>query len=173
MQVRMPSGMQGSKAVVLEGGIRNFLAVQGPGVEAGVTDSTLLDVTDILPTLADLAAKPGSSSSNDGVDWSSIWDGISFANLLSVPAQGSRTAPAAAAAAAAGINVLGGAGSGARGVALATPQQKERYIFSFGHQCWNEEALPLLGPNRCDNGLASRLHTCRQLLARNGLICAV
>ncbi|WIA37699.1 hypothetical protein OEZ86_014587 [Tetradesmus obliquus] len=148
--IRMPSGMQGSKAVVLEGGIRNFLAVQGPGVEAGVTDSTLLDVTDILPTLAELAAKPGSSSSSsssDGVDWSSIWDGISFANLLSVPAPGSITTSAATAAAA-DSGAMNGARSGARGVARATPQQQQRYLFAFGHQCWSEEALPLLGPNR-------------------------
>lgn len=51
----MPSLMQGEKHEVLEGGIRNYLAVQGPGVQAGVVDSTLTDVTDILPTVADLA----------------------------------------------------------------------------------------------------------------------
>jgi hypothetical protein len=44
---------------------------------------------------------------------------------------------------------VAGGSSGARGVSLATQQQKERYIFSFGHQCWNEQALPLLGPDRC------------------------
>jgi hypothetical protein len=45
MQRRMPSGLTGTKSEVFEGGVRNFLAVQGPGVQAGVTDSTLLDIT--------------------------------------------------------------------------------------------------------------------------------
>ncbi|WIA17485.1 hypothetical protein OEZ85_014324 [Tetradesmus obliquus] len=26
--------------------------------------------------------------------------------------------------------------------------QQQRYLFAFGHQCWSEEALPLLGPDR-------------------------
>jgi hypothetical protein len=49
VQMRMPSGMLDSKRSVREGGIRNYLAVQGPGVAAGVTDSTLLSIIDILP----------------------------------------------------------------------------------------------------------------------------
>jgi arylsulfatase A-like enzyme len=143
--------MQGSKAVVLEGGIRNFLAVQGPGVEAGVADSTLLDVSDILPTLADLEARSGnsssSSSSSSGMEeeWSSTWDGISFANLLTPPSQSKTTSlQTAAAAAAAGA----GKPTHVRGAILATQQQQERFIFSFSHQCWAEGALPLLGPDR-------------------------
>lgn len=52
---RMPSGMKGDKSTIWEGGIRNFLAVQGPGVQAGVVDSTLLHIIDILPTITDLA----------------------------------------------------------------------------------------------------------------------
>jgi hypothetical protein len=35
LQMRMPSGMQGAKHTTAEGGIRSFLAVQGPGVSAG------------------------------------------------------------------------------------------------------------------------------------------
>jgi arylsulfatase A-like enzyme len=50
--------MQGYKRAVEEGGIRNFLAVQGPGVQGGVVDSTLLDITDVVPTVADLAGVP-------------------------------------------------------------------------------------------------------------------
>lgn len=49
--------MQGAKHEVLEGGTRMFFAFQGPGVQAGVIDSTLADVIDILPTLADLAGE--------------------------------------------------------------------------------------------------------------------
>lgn len=45
LQKRMPSRLTGTKSEVFEGGVRNFLAVQGPGVQAGVTDSTLLEVT--------------------------------------------------------------------------------------------------------------------------------
>jgi arylsulfatase A-like enzyme len=51
----MPSNMEGAKSLPYDGGIRNFLAVQGPGVQAGVVDSTLLGLVDILPTVADLA----------------------------------------------------------------------------------------------------------------------
>jgi arylsulfatase A-like enzyme len=53
--VRMPSGMQGSKHDVLEGGIRNILAVRGPGVPEGSTTNALLGLVDVLPTLAELA----------------------------------------------------------------------------------------------------------------------
>lgn len=57
LQKRMPSGMQGYKRDVEEGGVRNYLAVKGPGVQAGVIDSTLTDIADILPTLAALAGE--------------------------------------------------------------------------------------------------------------------
>lgn len=40
----MPSGMQGFKKSAEEGGIRNFLAVKGPGVPAGVLDFTLTSI---------------------------------------------------------------------------------------------------------------------------------
>jgi arylsulfatase A-like enzyme len=144
----MPSNMQGSKAVVLEGGIRNFLAVQGPGVEAGVTDSTLLDVSDILPTLADLEAKSGSNDSSEiGEDWRSAWDGISFANLLTSPAQ-SNTPATFTVGSLATTAAAAGQVAGSRGARLATEQQQERFLFSFGHQCWAEAALPVLGPDR-------------------------
>lgn len=55
MQVRMPSGMQGSKHEVLEGGIRNFLAIRGPGVQQGATNWQLTGLVDVLPTLVELA----------------------------------------------------------------------------------------------------------------------
>ncbi|KAF8072531.1 hypothetical protein HT031_000191 [Scenedesmus sp. PABB004] len=75
-QTRMPSRMQGFKHSVLEGGVRNFLAVQGPGVPAGVVDSTLVDIKDVLPTMAELAGLPANGTNH----WP--WDGLSFANLL-------------------------------------------------------------------------------------------
>jgi hypothetical protein len=65
--------MQGFKKSVEEGGVRNYLAVKGPGVHAGVIDDTLLHITDVLPTLADLAGVRSHHMP---------WDGLSFANLL-------------------------------------------------------------------------------------------
>lgn len=81
LQRRIPSGMQGFKKSVQEGGIRNYLAVKGPGVPAGVLDNTLVSITDILPTLADLA---GVSSPH------LPWDGLSFANVLRSKAAGTQ-----------------------------------------------------------------------------------
>jgi hypothetical protein len=69
----MPSGMQGFKKSAEEGGIRNFLAVKGPGVPSGTLDFTLTSIQDILPTIADLA-----SVNSDHLPW----DGMSFANVL-------------------------------------------------------------------------------------------
>ncbi|KAF6264392.1 alkaline-phosphatase-like protein [Scenedesmus sp. NREL 46B-D3] len=76
VSMRMPSGMKGDKSTIWEGGIRNFLAVQGPGVQAGVVDSTLLHIIDVLPTVTDLArARKGAAGHLP-------FDGISFKNLL-------------------------------------------------------------------------------------------
>jgi arylsulfatase A-like enzyme len=55
LQVRMPSGMQGAKKTVMEGGVRNFLAVRGPGVAQGVSSDALLGLVDITPTVVELA----------------------------------------------------------------------------------------------------------------------
>lgn len=51
----MPSGMQGAKHLVLEGGIRSFLAVKGPGVAQGAIRDELLGMIDVLPTMVQLA----------------------------------------------------------------------------------------------------------------------
>lgn len=51
----MPSGMQGAKHNVREGGIRNYLAVRGPGVPQGSSSYALLGLIDVLPTVVDLA----------------------------------------------------------------------------------------------------------------------
>lgn len=127
----MPSKMQGEKSLVLEGGIRNFWAVQGPGVEAGVIDSTLLALTDVLPTISDLT----------GVDLSHIphlpWDGTSFRNLL-VPGRHSNSSS----------SIGAGVVNGYRGISLATAQQADRMLFSFGSQCWDYNAMPVLGTDR-------------------------
>ncbi|KAF6259251.1 alkaline-phosphatase-like protein [Scenedesmus sp. NREL 46B-D3] len=117
---RMPSGMMGYKKDVLEGGVRNFLAVKGPGVPAGVTDSTLTDVRDVLPTMADLAGLDSAPHPQ--------WDGISMRNLLAL-----------------------GSGKPAvslRGTELADTQQTDRFVLSFGPQCWSPDMVPALGPNR-------------------------
>jgi hypothetical protein len=55
LQVRMPSGMQGAKKTVMEGGVRNFLAVRGPGVAQGATSDALTGLIDITPTIVELA----------------------------------------------------------------------------------------------------------------------
>jgi arylsulfatase A-like enzyme len=47
--------MQGAKRDVLEGGIRNFLSVKGPGVAQGAIRDELLGVIDVLPTMVQLA----------------------------------------------------------------------------------------------------------------------
>jgi arylsulfatase A-like enzyme len=57
-----------------EGGLRNHLAVAGPGVPSGTIDNTLLSLADVLPTIADL----GNAEQNSHLPWS----GNSFANLL-------------------------------------------------------------------------------------------
>jgi arylsulfatase A-like enzyme len=96
-QHRMPSGMLGSKDKVNpttktiggEGGLRNHLAVTGPGVPSGTVDSTLLSLSDVLPTVAELAGLSSHQSSPTGVKFignftvlSQQWSGKSFINLL-------------------------------------------------------------------------------------------
>uniref|UniRef100_A0A383VL27 Sulfatase N-terminal domain-containing protein n=1 Tax=Tetradesmus obliquus TaxID=3088 RepID=A0A383VL27_TETOB len=128
-KLRMPSNMKGEKSSIWEGGVRNFMAVQGPGVQAGVVDSTLLDVTDILPTMADFARAPANAANH------LPWDGLSFKNLL---------VPSAAAAAAVAAK---GSGS-SRGSLLANKRQQDRYIFMLGPNCWSADAVPGLQRNR-------------------------
>lgn len=136
-QVRMPSHMRGTKGTVDEGGLRNTMAVQGPGVEAGVIDSTLVHVTDILPTMADLA---GITTANTVSQFD--WDGISIRNQLlpkshvTMPSGGSVSGNASAAV------------SGRRGDKLATTEQKERYVFALRPNCFSADDVPLLGEDR-------------------------
>jgi hypothetical protein len=58
-----------------EGGLRNHLAITGPGIPAGAVDNTLLSLADILPTIAEL------SNATDTANHMP-WSGVSFANLL-------------------------------------------------------------------------------------------
>jgi hypothetical protein len=67
--------MVGEKRRVEEGGTRNFLAVKGPGVKRGYVDPALVHVTDIFPTLQEMAG--GVPASTDGP-----LDGLSIANLI-------------------------------------------------------------------------------------------
>ncbi|KAF8072774.1 MAP1D [Scenedesmus sp. PABB004] len=117
---RMPSGMQGYKKSVEEGGVRNFLAVRGPGVQAGVIDSTLLSITDVLPTVAGLAGAGGVAHLP--------WDGLSFQNLLLVGA--------------------GRPAASLRGTRRASAAQLGRYVMEMGPQCWSPDSVPALGPDR-------------------------
>jgi arylsulfatase A-like enzyme len=57
-----------------EGALRNHLAIAGPGIPSGAVDNTLLSLTDILPTIAEL--------SNATAIQHIPWSGVSFANLL-------------------------------------------------------------------------------------------
>lgn len=148
LQLRMPGKMEGHKSLVLEGGTRNFWAVQGPGVEAGVVDSTLLNLADVLPTVADLARINHTRIGHPA------WDGISFANLLGGAAKQSRAVPASAALPASSSSVSEDNPSSAdlplgyRGTSLATPQQRDRFMISLGTQCWDFDAVPELDVNR-------------------------
>jgi hypothetical protein len=67
--------MVGEKRRVEEGGTRNFLAVKGPGVKRGLVNPTLTHVTDIFPTLQEMAG--GVSARTDGP-----LDGMSIANMI-------------------------------------------------------------------------------------------
>lgn len=86
----MPSGMLGHKgywdpaikAAGTEGGLRNHLAVAGPGVPSGSRDDTLLSLADVLPTVADLARAKDTQHMP--------WSGSSFANLLKPGVQPSK-----------------------------------------------------------------------------------
>jgi arylsulfatase A-like enzyme len=62
------------KASGTEGGLRNHLAVAGPGVPSGAKEDTLLSLADVLPTVADLAGAKNTKHLP--------WSGNSFANLL-------------------------------------------------------------------------------------------
>ncbi|KAF6261262.1 alkaline-phosphatase-like protein [Scenedesmus sp. NREL 46B-D3] len=73
--VRMPSGMQGAKKSAMEGGVRNFLAVRGPGVAQGISSDALLGLVDVAPTIVELAGMTQ-------VPQHLPWDGISFANII-------------------------------------------------------------------------------------------
>lgn len=179
VQVRMPSNMQGNKNKANEGGIRTFLAVTGPGVAAGVIDSTLLQAPDQLPTIADLAGltrtdeatrlnptgglNPSQPPKTLNPDHASLnpaaqtpqWDGLSFKHLL-LPVQG-------AAAQSKG-------GSGYRGDVLATVQQRERYVFALSAHCWSSDAVAKLNRNRCV-GVATQLGRQSRGVGRSNFVC--
>lgn len=133
VQYRMPSGMRGGKSMHYEGGIRNFLAVQGPGVAAGCVDSTLLSLADVLPTVADLG---GATDPTTHL----LWDGSSFKNLLSVNATVQNSTGHKSA--------VPSQGSGYRGTSLASAEQLQRYVFILSEHCWDADAVPVLSANR-------------------------
>lgn len=138
-QVRMPSGMLDFKRSVREGGVRNFLAVQGPGVQAGVVDSTLVHINDILPTVADLADVPSDATDEYG------WDGKSFKNLLlGEEGVADGTAPARGP----DRRRVAGDNPARLGWSRASPAQRERMLFHMNPGCWDPDTVPALGPNR-------------------------
>jgi hypothetical protein len=97
LQDRMPSGMLGSKDKVnpttkTHGGeesLRNHLSVTGPGVPSGTVDSSLVSLSDVLPSIVELAGLSSHQSSPAGAKFtgnftalSQQWSGKSFVNLL-------------------------------------------------------------------------------------------
>jgi len=128
--------MLGGKSDITEGGIRNFLAVRGPGVPHGIVDSTLMDVTDVLPTIADIAGIEPASSTH------LPWDGISFKNLM-LP-----TVQATQATRQAGQVATTSQGRTYRGTVLANADQLGRYLVTMSPSCWHANAVPDLSPNR-------------------------
>lgn len=129
MQDRLPSGMFGHKGQIEEGGIRQLLTVRGPGIPVGTLDSTLLSITDMLPTVADLAKV---SLADGGVPHMPL-DGISFVNLLQAG------------------NNSAGATEGTfvrRNDELSTAEQRERMLFVLAPDCWDASAVPELDNNR-------------------------
>jgi hypothetical protein len=133
LQIRMPSGMQGAKHSYLEGGIRNTLIVQGPGVKPGATDSTMIAISDIFPTLVDIAGVGASVPAGLPLD------GISFKSVLLPGFSSSKI----------NIKIAEDAAATAGG---STVQQQSsltwRYLFMLGPACWGPNAVPELRPDR-------------------------
>lgn len=69
--------MVGEKRRIEEGGTRNFLAVKGPGVKRGLVQPQLTHVTDLFPTLLELAGTSGTAAGPSGP-----LDGMSIANMV-------------------------------------------------------------------------------------------
>jgi arylsulfatase A-like enzyme len=126
--------MLGGKSDIWEGGIRNFLAVRGPGVQQGVIDSTLMDVTDILPTIADIAGIDPAASTH------MPWDGFSFKNLVLPSRRATQLLRRSA-------NMIS-QGRTHRGTSLATPAQLGRYLVTLSPSCWHANVVPELSSNR-------------------------
>jgi O-antigen ligase len=135
--------------------------------DAGAVDSTLLEASDILPTVADLAglvpAAVTNISNNNRADATTAandataavaaaraaaaaaqlikdkpWDGISFKNLLLTNNTVTNRV----------TNSSSSSGRSYRGNSLSTQQQLERYVFSVSAHCWSPDAVPRLGKNR-------------------------
>lgn len=58
--------LKGGKATVFEGGVRVPMIIQGPGIKPGQWQQRAVDVTDIFPTLLDLADVPLPTNIIDG-----------------------------------------------------------------------------------------------------------
>jgi hypothetical protein len=141
------------------GGVRTFLAVQGPGVTPGAVDSSsLLSIMDILPTVVDL------TRTQSTVPHHPEWDGISFASLLQQitprrntaqqqqqQQQGAAVDTAVVVAQqqrCSGSSSRGGRQSCSKSVNVQYALQG-RYIVILGPQCWGPDAVPKLGADRC------------------------
>jgi hypothetical protein len=128
----------------------------------------LLEASDILPTVADLAGLvPAAAAGNHTVISKSDraagtaaknaraaaaaaaaaasqlikqkpWDGISFKNLLLTNTVTNNV-----------TNNYGSSSSSSyRGTSLASQQQLKRYVFSVSAHCWSPDAVPRLDKNR-------------------------
>jgi arylsulfatase A-like enzyme len=112
--------------------------VQGPGVKPGAIDNTMIAISDIFPTMVDIAGITAT------VLQGPLLDGLSFKSVL-FPSS-SNTKPMA-------NNRTGGADIDAYAKAAGgsdAAQQHSllwRYFFMLG-RCWGPDAVPDLGPDR-------------------------
>lgn len=111
-----------------------MFGVRGPGVQSGVVDSTLLQIEDLLPTIADLG----------GLDVRTVktrpLDGLSFKSLI-WPDLGTNDVAIAK-------SVAGARTAIRREDDLATRQQKDRIVFRFGMVCWDPDAIAAVNADR-------------------------
>jgi arylsulfatase A-like enzyme len=129
--------MAGAKHFLMEGGIRNYLIVQGPGVKPGAIDNTMITISDIFPTMVDIAGIAATVPQGPQLD------GLSFKSVL-LPSGSSNKNKSMTAGAGADADAEAAGGSEAA-------QQSSliwRYFFMLGPACWVPDAVPALGADR-------------------------
>lgn len=140
VQIRMPSGMAGAKHSVVEGGIRNYLIVQGPGVKPGAIDNTMTAISDIFPTMVDIAGVAATVPQGQPLD------GLSFKSVLLPGSSNNKKSNMTPGRADTDADAEAAGGTGA--VQQNSNSLMWRYFFMLGPTCWGPDTVPLLGPDR-------------------------